>query len=211
MTTTNKITYADAIAALSPDQVETFRTRLVTGFDDRLTLEHRKDPTADAKQKKIAAAKAKLATTQSAQVMTLAESDPGFVTRSSADNTWFNIYAIDKVADLVRAFATGQTKNEVNVAIVKSLFACVAQKITFTGELARAAVSDKIPVKDATAAKALTRHTVSASTAPTQASSTMSALEVLGIVKNTGTAQFPVWVLQDSVMTERLKEVYAMA
>jgi hypothetical protein len=44
---------------------------------------------------------------------------------------------------------------------------------------------------------ALHRHTVSASTAPTQASSTMQALETLGLVKREGSVRNPTFTLTD--------------
>ncbi|WP_114217455.1 hypothetical protein [Ochrobactrum sp. 3-3] len=56
-------------------------------------------------------------------------------------------------------------------------------------------------------AKLLTRHTVSPSTAPTQASSTMQALETVGAVKNVGTERAPVYRLLDTPIAKRLEAV----
>jgi ABC-type microcin C transport system duplicated ATPase subunit YejF len=55
----------------------------------------------------------------------------------------------------------------------------------------------------------LVRHTVSASTAPTQASSTMQALETLGVVKRSGSGKNPVFEVVDGPLTRKIEELLA--
>ncbi|AWV14862.1 hypothetical protein A3862_04550 [Methylobacterium sp. XJLW] len=55
--------------------------------------------------------------------------------------------------------------------------------------------------------KHLLRHTVSASTAPTQASSTMQALETLGIVRREGSARNSTFHLTEAPVTQQLEAV----
>ena len=63
----------------------------------------------------------------------------------------------------------------------------------------------QIVVLAAAIRKVLIRHTVSASTAPTQASSTMQALATLGVVKAEGSTRNPVYKLTNHPVVEKLE------
>lgn len=149
-------------------------------------------------------------TLRAASVTLACNVDPAILNRSLHEGSRYNVYAIGKLADAIFALSGGQVSNAINNAVMRSLFRFRAAGKTFTGEMAKAAASDKIRV-DAAVREHLVRHTVSASTAPTQASSTMQALETLGIVKRTGGTKNPTYELTDSPVVRKLEEVLAKA
>ena len=199
----------DLLKETPAEAVQETIVAVAANFDNRAAFERDKG----ANEKKIAkidAYKAKL-TTQPAVAMLMATSaDLNFMNRAtnSKGTSRFNIYAIDKLADLVMGLNTGHFKNAVNIAVMKSLFKFRTANEPFTGELASAAVSDKIRVADKFKA-ILVRHTVDQSTADTQASSTLNALKVLGVVENIGTRSAQIWRLTDTPQTRRLEELLA--
>lgn len=152
----------------------------------------------------------KMSTLPLCAVLVATDVDPDFINRSISEGKRFNIYAIDKLNDVLMGLETGTLKNAHNRAIMKSLFAFRKAGMSFTGLMAQAAASDKIKVEP-DQAKLLTRHTVDAGTAPTQASSTMSALQIMGIVINRGSQKYPEWTLTDTPQTRALEEVLAAA
>ena len=77
----------------------------------------------------------------------------------------------------------------------------------FTGVHAQASASDKVKLPTGHR-KWCSGHSVSASTAPTQSSSTMNALTVMGVVENTGTTKSPIWKLTDTPQTAAFRNMY---
>lgn len=193
-----------------PEELDAARTKVGKAFDDRAGFEKRKNPDNDTIQTSLKKSRAKLVQARSVAILMSAGAAPDFITRSTNEGSAYNVYAADKVADLVNALNSGTIGNAINNAVCRSLFRFRAAGEAFTGEMARAAASDKLRVQGAIA-KLLVRHTVSASTAPTQASSTMQALQTLGIVKNTGTTRAPVYALTDSPAAKRLEQVVMAA
>lgn len=135
--------------------------------------------------------------------------DEAFVNRSMHDGKRYNVYAMGKLADITNALNGGLITNQINNAIMRSLFAFRRAGVAFTGDMAKAAASDKIRVDNAMKA-ILVRHTVSASTAPTQASSTLQAMETLGLVTRSGHKN-PVFELTDAPAVAKLEEALAKA
>lgn len=181
---------------------------IAANFEARKNFEKSEHPENDSVQDRLKAYEKKMALPGIAAIMVATKVDAGFINRSVTSGKRFNIYAIDKFNDLVHGLNSGTLRNAVNVAVMKSLFRFRKAGIAFTGQMATAAVSDKVKV-DKAMQQHLVRHTVSAATAPTQTSSTMNALEVLGVVKNTGSQKFPVWVLTDAPVTKRFEELLA--
>lgn len=184
------------------DQIDMARTTIADAFDSRVAFERTKNANNDGIVKSLDKSRAKLTQARSVATLLIADVTPDFITRSTHEGSAYNVYAADKLADLVQALNSGTIGNAINRAVMKSLFAFRAAGETFTGDMARASASDKLRVQGAIA-KLLTRHSVSASTAPTQASSTMQALQTLGVVENKGTARAPVYELTDTAMTRR--------
>lgn len=204
------VTFANIIADIKAPAVAAAKKKLVEAYAARAKIEEKKAPTNDKIHKSLKASLGVLEKDVAIQVLIAAQAAPDFITRSSSEGKHYNVYAGNKVADLVQALSAGFIKNQVNNAVTRSLFAFRKAGEAFTGEMARAAVSDKIRVQGQVA-KLLVRHTVSPATAPTQASSTMQALTTLGIVENTGTRREPIYKLTDTPQTRRLEEVIAKA
>lgn len=158
--------------------------------------------------KTLKKAREAMITHAAARVMIAASVDPGFVNGKLHDGSCYNVYAIGKFSDFVKGLAgVKPVGNAINLAVTKSMFRLVDAGVPFTGELARAAASDKIKVENKDAAKLLVRHTVSASTAPTQASSTMAALETLGVVRVSGSRRQPTYDVIDGPVTRKLRDL----
>lgn len=164
---------------------------------------------------KLDAIRKTMTTTRAAQLMCVVNFDPAQLNREVHTGSRYNVYAIGKLADAIHGLTSddaglhGAITNKINLACMRSLFAFRAEGIAFTGEMAKAAASDKIRI-DAAVAKHLVRHTVSAVTAATQASSTMQALETLGVVSRTGT-KHPTWALTGNPIVSKLESVLKAA
>lgn len=182
--------------------------KVAKGFEDRSTYEKTKNPNNERIHKALDKTRAKLTMPSAAAILIAAQVEPDFINRSVAEGSRYNVYAADKLADLVKGLRDGTLTNKINIAICKSLFAFRAAGEKFTGEMAKAAACDKMKVS-AAMQKILIRHTVDPGTMSTQTSSTMTALQTMGIVKNTGSFRAPVYELTDTPQTKRLKEVLA--
>lgn len=117
-----------------------------------------------------------------------------------------NVYAIEKVPDFLLMAIGNPGKNPTNVAIITSLFRCAAQQLPFTSDIAKACASDKFPLP-VHYQPFVRQHTAAQSTGRSQFSSTMTALEILGVVKQVGGKKAQVWELTDSPMTKAIEQM----
>lgn len=204
---TAELSFMDEVNAISDKRRKTQMAKLDKGFDERAAFEATHNPANSSIQGKLKTYRGKMVLPGIAALTLAAHMDPNFMNGSGVNaNKRFNIYAIDKIADLLHGLNSGVIKNAVNRAIVASLFRCEIAEVPFTGACAQAAVSQNIRIgKDLDAV--LVRHTAAESTAPTQSSSTMNALVQIGAVKNTGSQKHPVWALTDAPVVERLREI----
>lgn len=201
--------FAELLAALPEDAKLDKAKAIGASFDDRIEWLKTNKPNNTTQAPKLDSYRKKLALPSKAAVLLVTGTSEEFINRSISAGSTYNIYAIDKVIDLVNSL-TGDTKmNAINKAVLKSMLNFKNEGISFTGEMAKAAASDKIRISDKKAAGLLARHTVDAGTAPTQSSSTMSALQTLGIVVNRGSMKAPVYELTDTPATRKLAEVLA--
>jgi hypothetical protein len=193
---------------LSHDElaVQGMTAEITASIDARAAFEAEKHGASHNIHKTLAKVRTAMLWKDTSRVMLAANVDPAFINRTLHDGSRYNVYALDKVADAVKGLADEVVSNAINRACMVSLFQMRKAGIPFTGEIAKACASDKIHV-DVAIRKHLLRHTVSASTAPTQASSTMQALETLGIVRREGSARNPTFHLTDAPITNRLEEV----
>lgn len=182
--------------------------KVAKGFDDRSAYERQKNPNNERIHKSLDKSRAKLTLPSAAAILIASQVPADFINRSQSEGSRFNVYAVDKLADLVKGLRDGALTNKINIAICKSLFRFRAAGEKFTGEMAKAAACDKVKVS-AAMQKILIRHTVDPGTMSTQTSSTMTALQTMGIVKNTGSFRAPVYELTDTPQTKRLEEVLA--
>ena len=201
-----EVDFKDAIAAVPLDDAELMLKGTNVALDERAAFEDAKNPDNANIHRTIKKVRGSLARAYAARVMVVANQSPDFINRVLMDGSRYNVYAIGKYGDLVDALASGVMANSINIAITRSLFAFDKAGQSFTGEMAKAAASDKIRVADHLK-KLLVRHTVSASTAPTQASSTMQALETLGIVAVEGSRKHPTYRLLNTPARWRMQRV----
>lgn len=198
--------FADLLNAVSPESAERMFKDATDAIADREFFETTKNPENANIHRTLKKVRGSLLRAYAAKVMVAAQQDAGFINRHLMDGSRYNVYAIGKYADLVDALAGSGMHNAINIAITRSLFAFAKAGLDFTGEMAKAAASDKIRVAE-TLRKHLVRHTVSASTAPTQASSTMQALETLGIVRIDGSRKNPTYRLLNTPQRHRMQQV----
>ncbi len=177
---------------------------ITAAIDARSAFETEKHGASHNIHKTLSKVRKALMWKDTSRVMLAANVDPAFINRTLHDGSRYNFYAVDKVADAVKGLADGVVSNAINRACMVSLFQMRKAGIPFTGEIAKACASDKVHV-DVAIRKHLLRYTVSASTAPTQASSTMQALETLGIVRREGSARKPTFHLTDAPVTRQLE------
>lgn len=190
----------------TPEEKEQKKAEIVGEFTARKEFE-KAQPTCSSKMiPNLEAEEKKMATIGAAGLFLAMDIDPSFINREVSTGSRFNVYAFQKVNDLIVALDGGFMQNAINRAIVTSLFNFRDAGVPFTGVAALAAASDKVKV-DRAMSKHLVRHTVSANTASTQKSSTMVALKTLGIVVNSGARGQEVWSLTDTPQTRRLEEV----
>lgn len=194
----------------TPEEKQAKKDEIVTEFTERKEFEKAQPGLSSKMIPNLEAEEKKMATIGAAGIFLAMDIDPSFINREVSTGSKFNVYALQKVNDLIVALDGGFMQNAINRAIVQSLFNFRDAGIPFTGQAALCAVSDKIKA-DRAIAKHLVRHTVSANTASTQKSSTMTALKTLGIVTNSGPRGQEVWTLTDTPATRRLEEVVRKA
>ena len=182
------------------------KDEIVSAFTERKDFEKAQPGLSSKMIPNLEAEEKKMATIGAAGLFLAMDIDPGFINREVSTGSRFNVYAFQKVNDLIVALDGGFMQNAINKAIVTSLFNFRDAGIPFTGTAALAAASDKVKA-DRAMTKHLVRHNVAAATASTQKSSTMTALKTLGIVTNSGTRGAEVWTLTDTPATRRLEEV----
>lgn len=206
--TEDALTLSDLLLTITPAQVVAKLVDIGVAFNNRRAHETLTASANSSIQDKLKGYEKKLALPGIAALMCATRMSAEFMNREMMAGKRFNVYAIDKVADLLHGLNSGHFKNAINVAIVKSLFKFEAAGIPFTGAAALAAASDKVKIEKGWNAH-LIRHTVDAGTAPTQSSSTMNALAAVGIVVNRGTQKFPTWALTSEPQTVKLRSLLA--
>lgn len=197
----------DLVSNLAPEALVVKQAEVIAAFESRLAFEEAQVSVSEKMRDNLKTASARLASPALASILSVLDIDMRFVNREVSRGSRFNVYALQKVVDLVAALSSGIMGNAVNRAVVTSMFMCKEAGMPFNGDLALAAVSDKIRIEPRFA-KNLARHTVSQNTASTQKSSTMNALEVLGIATTNhlkGAAE--IFTLTDTPQTRRLEEV----
>lgn len=204
--TTSDLAFRELMLSHDEVAIQGMTAEITAAIDARTAFETEKHGSGHNIHKTLSKVRKALMWKDTSRVMLAANVDPSFINRTLHDGSRYNVYAVDKVADAVKGLADGVVSNAINRACMVSLFQMRKAGLPFTGEIAKACASDKVHV-DLAIRKHLMRHTVSASTAPTQASSTMQALETLGIVKREGSSRNPTFTLTDAPITKRLEEV----
>jgi hypothetical protein len=197
------------LAAVDPDAVDEMVVSIANEIDDRAAFEANKNPDNENIQKTIKKVRAQMVTKRAAKLLLAANLTPEFMNRSVHEGAAYNVYALGKLADVIYGVTDGVISNAINIAVMKSLFNFHKAETPFDANMARAAASDKIRVTSMKLRELLVRHTVSAGTAPTQASSTMQALTTLGVVRSSGDHRNPTYNVIDSPLSRKLMEKLA--
>ncbi|SER26866.1 hypothetical protein SAMN05216548_11438 [Faunimonas pinastri] len=201
-------TFDAMLDAVDEEEVDTMLHAIGKEIDERADFEKWKNEDNANIQRTLKSARQKMVRPGVARVLLAANIDPAFMNGSRHDGSRYNVYAIGKFADIASMLGGGALTNAINIACMKSLFRFRAAGLDFTGELAKAAASDKVRV-EAALRKHLVSHTVSASTAPTQASSTMQALQTIGAVSVQGSTRNPVYRVTDTPVARKIEELLA--
>lgn len=192
------------------EQVEAFCERVRAEFVARAAYEKAKNEANDRIQKTLHGCANILASIRGARGMLACDVDPSFINRHHRDNQRFNVYAIEKVGKFVQQMDFGAIGNAINNAIFKTMWNFMNAGDEFTMDAAKCAASADIRLKEEQQRwrKHLVRHTVKSTVASTQSSSTLNAMAVLGIAKQTGMKNgVEVWQMIDGPQTRRIADV----
>lgn len=200
------VSFIDAMNSVSDDVARETAQYTVAHIDERARYEATKNSENDSIQKHLKSARDKLSSARVARFMIAANVDSSFINRNERVNARYNVYAIEKVASLAHSVAFDKLHNAINANVLRSMFKCESAEIDFSHHLALCSASDKIVCKDAKARNRLSRHTVSASTASTQASSTMNALVTCNVVSEYRNAANELcYKLNDNALVQALR------
>jgi hypothetical protein len=162
------------------------------------------------KQNSLKKAEKELATMGAAGFFCAVDIDPSFINRNIAGDGRFNVYALDKIRDLISGIGGGFVQNPINRAVIASMLNFRDAGLPFTMAHMQAAISSGVKVERAVA-KHLVRHTVAPSTAPTQSSQMSHALQVMGIATASTIGRVTTFTLTDTPQTRRLEQVLRAA
>ncbi|NKX37334.1 hypothetical protein HGG70_05220 [Rhodobacteraceae bacterium R_SAG4] len=198
--------FMDMLAAIPETRVASVMAGVTAGFAERARFEAEANPNNSNIQKTLTKLQKGHLTPGVMRASIIAGAGENYMNVSEVGGKRRNVYALDKMRDILYGAVVGHMKNAINIACLSSLVRLMDVQIQFTGAVAKACASDKVAI-DTHIKPYLSRHTVAESTASTQASSTMTALEDLGVVKNSGTRQHPVWAMTDTPLSKRLVEI----
>lgn len=206
-------TLSEILVSFSDEAVAEMVVEIAGELDDRAAFELRKNPDNGNIQGTLKKVRAQMVTKRAAKLLLSISVTPFFINRELHNGSAYNVYALGKVGDLIKGATDGVVANAINIACMKSLFAFRAAGATFTMECAKGAASKQYALTgvEASIRKHLISHTVSSSTAPTQASSTMQALETLGVVTRQGGGKNPSYTLTDAPITKKLEAMLLAA
>lgn len=209
--------FSEALKAHSDDDAKAFALKLGASFDERVQHEISShiNGTADLPiVKKLNKYRARLALPSIAKVFMETSTTPAFVNttrQKEAGGKRFNIYAVEKMIDIVEALSGAKkVTNAHNLAIGKSMINFEEAGASFTGEMALCASSKEIRSQDPNV-KLLNRYIVAKQTAGTQSSSTLNAMQALGLIINKGTKRAASWVFADTDQARAYKELLKTA
>lgn len=162
------------------------------------------------KENSLKKAEKELATIGAAGFFCAVDIDPSFINRQVSGDGRFNVYALDKMRDLISGIGGGFIQNPINRAVIASMLNFRDAGVPFTMQHMQAAISHDVKVERAVT-KHLVRHTVAAGTAPTQSSQMSHALQVMGVVTASTIGRVTTFSLTDTPQTRRLEQVLRAA
>lgn len=211
------LSFEELIEVITPEDRLEVKHKIKAAFEVREKFEKDKSVTTgnDNIFKNLNKSYGKLSSDAVANVLLVTNVSPDFINRTLSDGSKYNVYALNKLADIAQGAMHGLDvnsgmSNAINLAVMKSMFIIRRLGATFTMDLAKAACSKQYR-SESPYVKHLIRHTVSTSTVSTQSSSTMQALQTLGVVKLAGSRKNASYEIIDSPLTRRLEQVLMAA
>lgn len=186
-----------------------YHDMLVSEIDSRIAYEVEKNADSLSIQKTLNDIRKAVSFKSVADVMCAANVDAAFINRAERSNARFNVYAAEKVVNVARAAAKLATLNHYTLAILRSALALEANQMTLTQRDAVAACSIDMKLADAKRDKILVKYQkhVHASTASTQASSSINALKMYNVLRESrDDANQTVFTIVDCDFTKALRE-----
>jgi hypothetical protein len=160
--------------------ISDYRTQMQTAIAARASFETAKNAANTSMQKTLTDFAKSVDHDTLAEIMIACNVDATFINRAERVNARFNVYAAEKVANVVRYLASVASLNHYTLAIIKTAIALESEKQIMTQKDACNACSASLKSSDAKREKIVksarySKHT-SANTATTQSSSSLNAL-----------------------------------
>lgn len=201
----------DLLTGVPQETVDRVRTATHQCLSDREAFEEKKKADNLSIQRTLKKVRSHLVRDPAARLLAAVDVDPGFINRGLRSDSCYNVYAIGKLADIVGWVNAGgaSSLNAINAAILKSLVNFDRAGLPFTTDAAKAACSRNYPYHGDGVSR-LVRHTVAPNTTKTQSSSTMQALETLGVVRViSGNRTNKVYAMTGTPLAGKIRELLA--
>lgn len=190
------------------DATSAYLADMLAAFDARASYEAAKNAENSNIQETIKDLRKSVNHSAIAQVFMSANVSADFINRAERNNARFNVYSAQKVVNVARAAKSASALNHYTKAILLSLREFAKAKVSFTHKDAIAACS--IDSKVAASKEALIKRyekIVSASTASTQASSSVNALlQFACVTEKRDSANNVCYELNENEITQALLE-----
>lgn len=166
-----------------------YRTALLASVDARAAYELSKNADNDSMQAKLTQIRKSVDHDVIAQVMLASNVDADYLNRAERVSNRFNVYSAEKVVNVARACAKVSELNHYTLAVFKTAQALAKIESALTHRDAVSACSMKIKHSDAKR-EAIIKQTrfqkhIEASTASTQSSSSINALQAFNVLTET--------------------------
>lgn len=171
---------------MSAKKITDFRSKLVKAFDARAAYESSKNADNDSIQKTLRDMRASVDNDMIAEVFAIANVDANFINRSERKTARFNVYSAQKVINIARAAKSAETLNHYTRAILASAIALSEHDMLINHRDAASACTLSVKT-DAKREKLLRKYQkhVAANTAATQSSSSINALQMFDVLRET--------------------------
>lgn len=166
-----------------------YRTALTSEIDARAAFELAKSSENDSMQDTLKKLRASVDHDTIAQVLLSSNVDVQIINRAERINARMNVYALEKIANIARAQCSAATLNHYTLAILKTALALEANERALTHRDAVCACSLDVKHTDSQREKVIktTRYAmhVALTTASTQSSSSVNALQACNVLTET--------------------------
>jgi hypothetical protein len=160
---------------------------IVASFDRRAAYELDKNSDNDSMQKTLADMRKTVSHNAIASIMSVANVDADFINKSERVSARFNVYSAEKVINVAQSVARVRALNHYTRAILATCVKLAANDTLLTHDDAQSACSLSVKSKDAKREKLIVKYQkhVSKSTADTQSSSSINALQMYNVLIET--------------------------